>query len=319
MMAFLSQLAPKGLAVRLENQLAIRVEQHTPVSTRIVLELAEAHDSDLELTGWIMGPFSRFAKTLPARIPFRPESPTSGQRALAQFPDFCGWSAEHPQLYRVTAELCRRGVVEERVERIWGANLLEIHRQSFFWEGRRWVMRAVETAADLAGNAELLRELDATCIRRDPAESDCREADEQGIRLVARLSGADFPETRQLLARLEQLRRHPSVILVWLEPTAADIVKSENPRKYPGMLLAVDVPRSGAAALPDWTDVGICRRQPCPSESGEATRSRPILVRDSGPSADLSDLRRGCDRLQAAVARTGDFAGFLMTLGDQVE
>jgi hypothetical protein len=297
----------------LDDHLTIRLDRYTPVATRILLEVPPPSDPELQLSGRIMGPFSRYARTLPATLHFRGEPTSHGLRATTQFPDFCGWSAEHPQLYRVTAELSRQEIVEQRVERKWGTPLLSIRRKSFYWEGRRWVMRAIQPSDADPFEMERVRELDATLICREPTGEDCRQADELGIRLVARLTLAHGRDSREISTRLEQLERHPSVILAWLEMSPADADWPVTLSKPPRLLVAADIRLEGRHLLPPWTDIGICRREQLDRGLAPAAIDKPLLVCETEFETDPAVLRRGCDRLQAAVARQGEFAGFLAT------
>lgn len=323
----------------LENQLFIRLDHFTPVVTRILMGLPLPAESGLELIGRIAGPFSVYARTLPTTVAFRNEAPSKGLQAVALFPDFCGWSADHPHLYRVTAELRRDGKTIESIDRIWGVALLRVRRDRFYWEGRRWVMRAIEPATPEAVHDEAsdtahldrppldanfpsgsptlidqLRELDATRICRDPTLADCQQADKHGIRLVARIAVSSATDPRTLTERLKRLARHPSVILAWLDGPPVENAPSLPPFIRPASLrLAGIVNPARSDLLPTWAQVGIIRPEQLEAiQFRDGRASHPLLVLDSSCSGELAEMRRECDRLQASVARLGDFSGFLI-------
>jgi hypothetical protein len=67
---------------------------------RVYVELPEA-PAGASLRGMVVGPRSRYAKTLPARLSLRPVKATAGLLAEAFVPDPCFWSADSPYLYDV--------------------------------------------------------------------------------------------------------------------------------------------------------------------------------------------------------------------------
>ncbi|MCC7475658.1 MAG: hypothetical protein IT425_09695 [Pirellulales bacterium] len=64
--------------------------------------------------GWVRGPYCERSRTLPAKFPFRAQSPENDGLAEAIVTDPCLWSEQMPHLYRIELEALQGDQVVDR-------------------------------------------------------------------------------------------------------------------------------------------------------------------------------------------------------------
>lgn len=133
------------------------------------------------LTGTLAGPDCRYAKTLTTRVKFADCGPGPTLLARAVLPDPCGWTPELPFLYRANLELRCRGELLASEERIYGIRRLGVRGKSFYWEGKRWVMRGVCLDSIDCKTVEDWRETGTAMFVENAPEELLSEASKTGI------------------------------------------------------------------------------------------------------------------------------------------
>ena len=157
-----------------------------------------------QLTGRLIGPECRFAKTLPATIPFIDRGPGKGLLAEAIVPDPCFWTPELPFLYRAIVEVyssrsvvrpfitaafgseaqARRERDDYTIDRPFGIRRLGTIGRSLYLDGNRWVARGVcvDQATD-DGSPRRPRLLQPALMLPAPDDAFCLEASRLGVPL----------------------------------------------------------------------------------------------------------------------------------------
>ena len=79
------------------------------------------------------------------------------------------------------------------------------------------------------------------------------------------------------------------------------------------LLLAQAVDLQAPILRAGWADLVVCRFAPGSDLSQVAAPNHPALAyRPAGAGQTLAEARRACDRLQAALAGRGEWAGYLV-------
>jgi hypothetical protein len=131
---------------QLQSTPAIAQLQFTLCGTDLnqTIQKCEAH-SVLRIT--VSGPYSEYASTLPATIPFRP-SKDSPQLWTVTIPDPCYWTPDSPHCYRVAIQYKDGNGKEHTEQLIGGLQRMEIRNGSIFCDGSRYVVRAISWTLD---------------------------------------------------------------------------------------------------------------------------------------------------------------------------
>ncbi|MBX7072374.1 MAG: hypothetical protein K1X71_04450 [Pirellulales bacterium] len=259
---------------------------------RVYVELPEAA-AGASLHGMVVGPRSRYAKTLPARLPLRPVKATAGLLAEAFVPDPCFWSADSPYLYDVEIELIQDGAVIEQATRLLGLRPLGASGRQLRYEGKNWVLR-VAGSLDAFEFSDL-HEQELAVVATHPDDQFCRECSEAGVLIVADLDGG-----LAIDQELERLARWPAVGLAYMvnpEEVPAD------PRVHARNILLLHRVSDDPRALP-WADA-VCVRVDELSALPAALvqMEKPVIAwRPSGERVGAIENRRAVDRLQRDVA-----------------
>lgn len=265
-----------------------------PAEARIYVRmtLPEA-DSDARFAATIDGPFSRYARTLPAKSQLVSHSRSGHFQADGILPDPCFWTPELPNLYRVRVALTRNGGTLWEDERLLGIKRFGPRGNGLYMEGKNWVLRGsfVQETADFDWDA--WREQSLAAVVTNPTESFCHAADERGLFLVAVDQSGETPLREK--ARLWQ--RHPSIGVVVTEAPQSAAVELTN---APGIVVA-SRQHSDMAPI-HWNDVN-------PTTSVPAARPT-ILVRHV-ECETVASRRGACDLLQRDSAQNGLFAGYV--------
>jgi hypothetical protein len=252
---------------------------------------------DWKLTGHLRGPECRHARTLPTTHPFVNLGPGENLLSRVTLPDPCFWSPDLPALYRVSLELRRGGIVVQSIDREFGLRFLVTRRNSFYLEGKRWVVRGVHRDAVEESPFDAWRELGAAMVVDDPSDELCREASREGVLLIARVNSDDVAT----LCRLSQ----------W---ACIAFVVEKNQRSIPSfqrhlpntILLGTDATTCSSAVILDVEMAGL-------EQVGNVSRVTPTIgLRRLGEVMSLVDARSACDLLQRDLAPFGECAGYVV-------
>ncbi len=275
----------------------------SPAEARIYLKLRFSGDlADLKLTGTILGPTSRYARTLQATTRF--ERPISDAESLVEviLPDPCFWSPAAPYRYTAKLQLERAG---ERVwgdERSFGIRRLGARNERIYFDAQNWVLRGAVAREPRSLDWDAWREHDLAAIVEDPSEAFCTEADERGLLVIARSGATGTALQSQLLA----WQRHPSVGIIVLDATSE--LSAAERAVVPNTILAARHDRPDTP-IPDWAEI-VWQLEPAGSTATPERRLARIIERPAyaeGPGA----ARSICDAAQRDWAGRGHLAGFV--------
>jgi hypothetical protein len=263
-----------------------------------------------ELVGRVVGPYCRWAQTLPAASRLVDRAAGNDADALlaeAIVPDPCFWSDALPMLYTVEVQLRRSGATIASVELPIGFRGVGRRGRSLFREGRRWVPRGMHAASVLGEAGDELSAWRAAAdvmAVEQPSDMLCASASQIGVWLVAIV---DEPADA-LVAELCRLARHAAVFLIALPPGAAATPAMR--RAAPNLLLAErpafhETPQADCI-LADAGDADAF------AAAVRASELPVIAGRRLATPQTLAAARRACDALQRDMAAVGDFAGYLV-------
>jgi hypothetical protein len=270
--------------------------------------------ASFRLSGHIVGPTSRYASTLPAKVPFTHRGLTRvGDRtallAEATLPDPCYWSTETPFLYRAVGEIQSGVGGPIEFDQTFGTRSLAVVGRRLALNGVPWVPRIVHRV-EVAGDPPLgaWRE-SATVLYVDHADDDlCREASAAGVWLMATVEG----DGRTVTDELFRLGRYPAVAIVIVK--SAEVNDRELRTTAQNTLLARFSDRKFDAAVADGTDVLVTMSLADGSAWGlqwaEKTALPMIVMRPIDRVVPLPEARAACDALQRDLAGKHDAAGF---------
>lgn len=315
------------------DELSVFHGEASTTLARVYARLPESAEvAGCELTGRVVGPRCRWAKTLPAAsrlVAVRRGGDGKGLLAEAVVPDPCFWSDEVPMLYDVHVELRRGGDTIAAAERTIGFRGVGRRGQSFLRQGKRWVPRGMYVDAVPAperDDFEAWRAAPAVMVVESPSDAVCLTASETGVWVVADLrevirsnavrtagqasSGAG---TTSIDAELVRLARHPAVFLV-VVPTAVHATP-ELRANAPNVLLAERPTHDAIAQVSPqadcvWLDADHAEAF---AVAARATTLPIVACRSMTAAQSLSEVRLACDHLQRDLAPIGDFAGYVIS------
>lgn len=274
-----------------------------------------------KLTGWVVGPRCRWAKTLPATSQLNETQCDVPGSLLAEaaVPDPCFWSDEVPMLYDVEVELRRGGEVIASAKRTVGFRGVGRRGRSLFRQGKRWVprgMRVDSVVADERGNIELWRAAPAVMVGDRPSDWVCLAASQTGVWVVADLCGVGIEDRGSRVERITgmhedcierelfRLSRHAAVFLAVL-PKGMTVTRAMR-AAAPNLLLAE---RDGDGGNCAW----ICAEELTEGRTTLNSLDYPLVIeRRLSVMMELAAARAECDRLQRDLAGIGDFAGYFV-------
>ncbi len=253
------------------------------------------------LSGEVRGPFSAAGVTLPAAFKM---SHVPGETLLcaAVVTDPCFWVSNQPAIYRLKIQLFDDQQLVGETTRQLGFRPLGVRGRSFFFAGRRWVLRAVQAGPDHQTDFARWRETETTVVCDSIDNDFLEQASRQGVRILADLRRHVDPADS-----LKRVGQFPAVIAAILNRDAAAAIDGEPRRLARNLLLIADGDAAGLAPgqqVRDWADA-IWRPV---ARLADITPDRPVVV---WRAADGDDGRRETvDRLQAELAPRGQFAGY---------
>ncbi len=275
-----------------------------PAAARIYVRMRLAESAAFDrLRGEIVGPFSRYARTLPATTRF--EAMVHGPNVLAEAAliDPCFWTPELPYLYRVRLTLEAAGQVRWSDERTFGVRRLGVRGRQFSLEGKNWVLRGglVDDTTDFDWDG--WREQELVAFVREPDDAFCAEADQRGVLVAATVASP----CHRLETLLLSWQRHPSVGIVLLP--AELTVPGELLGLSPNTLFVAEMPFD-PTPTPAWADA-VLYQGPALETMSQAQVPRLIARRLPGRTSPKS-IRSACDALQSDFASVAQFSGYLV-------
>ncbi len=267
----------------------------------------------VEIRGRLRGPFSEFARTLPAEFVLQSAPSQSNAVALAStmVPDPCFWTPELPMQYQLDLEIIDDQGRLSKTSRWVGLRRWSADGCHLRLERRRTVLRAVR---DEQISVEQLPATRSACIAllvSQPSESLCAAACEQGVPLIADLTQSG----KNLFSELAKLDWFPAVMMVLVEAKQLhQIRRSQSPPHQ--LLLAHQL---GVGAKPTAVEMSACDALAVVLTDNErppdwlATCEKPVVaIRRGKTYADWTAARHGCDVLQAELAPQFDLAGYFV-------
>lgn len=254
--------------------------------------------------GSLYGPLCEFARTLPTELPLSLAEAAGGAVRLdVRVPEPCYWSPELPMLYRLSLSWeTPSGRCEE--QRTIGLRRIAVRDASFFWDGRRRVLRGAAVGGVASEDLEAARRCEAALLA-PVAAIDFVEADRLGVAVVADLRPLGAAAEAELL----RLAWHSSAVLALLDRDQLDSdAIAHLPRHLPLATACYD----DGEPLPPWASVAVVELQhgdEMPTSLDPRTATVAVL---QGPSASLAELRQMCDGLQARLAPRHNLAGYFV-------
>ncbi len=296
-------------------------------------------DSPLELEGFLTGPKSTRASTLPVRQNIRIHS----QQVVDEGTEILGhstltepafWTPNAPMLYFVKCRITSSGKEVALLSQTTGFRRLGVRNHSLWLDGHRFVLRGVTCSKGNNTSAEQqpavpeghrtadIRDLPAEIFTKTNSlelemDENLKTADEIGQPIIIRLHPKTQPSAiPSLICRLTS---HPSVFLTVIPDTLLPEVPKFS--TYKGtMLFATEMSAQNAPLeLPNGIDLAIVQlAQAVPDSSWKTPPPYPVIAWQTG----VPSQRQECDRLQAVLAnwRTAsksppsswDWAGYLV-------
>ncbi|MEX2172023.1 MAG: hypothetical protein WD851_22065 [Pirellulales bacterium] len=280
------------------HQVRIHLTEATESLARVRLRPTDMKlPTGATLGGTLAGPRCRYARTLPAVFPVRDVNGTA--EVLVTEP--CYWTADLPFLYDLRIEVRNGGTIIESREQPIGLRRLSVRGSSVFVEGKRFVFRAARLPSDKPIDWQAWRDARLAMYVVDPDEELCQSASEQGIWMVAEMSGGSLPN---------HVMNCPAVAIVVVTP--AELASAE--RLSGGALIGARTTDDGfvpKAPNPDLLvrevqDIAVSKRElaGCP---------RPVVVIRSHESfTSLAAARATCEQLQRDLAPELNLAGYIV-------
>jgi hypothetical protein len=296
---------------------------------RIYARLAVREDvAGWELTGRVVGPRCRWAKTLPAvskLVEVKRGGDAGVLLAEAIVPDPCFWSDGVPMLYDVHVEMLRGGETVAVAERSIGFRGVGRRGRSLFRQGKRWVPRGMYVESVVAGerdDLEAWRAAPAVMVVDSPSDALCLAASEMGVWVVADLCDATTAKvdrtagqassgtpqassgTRAVEVELARVGRHAAVFLAVLPEGVA--ATGSMRAAAPNLLLAERGASGGDCVWLNAAD-GASYGAEANASSLPVVAHRPVET-----AMGLAGARAACDLLQRDLAGIGDYAGYFI-------
>ncbi len=270
----------------------------------VQLRLPQSCEAD-RLRGEITGPFSRYARTLPATTRFAAPCRDDEFLTAIVLTDPCFWSPELPYLYQVRVALEQSGIEVWSDERAFGIRRLGVRGRRFYFEAKNWVLRGAHAQESTAFPWEDWREHCLTAFVREPSEAFCREADRHGVLLAALLEQPAHLQS----ALLNSWQRHPAVGFIVCEASAD--LSSETRHAAINSILVAKL-TSDFRSLPPWADAAWAESPVAIAATALAIEAPFLAVQRSPGNRSPAEFRAACDRWQRELAGTGEFAGYIV-------
>ena len=271
----------------------------------------QAYDPSINiLSGQVSGPFCSLAHTLSSRH----DLVSCGEKGKKFFkvvlPDPCFWSPGAPYLYKADIEICVDSKQKLSHSLTLGIRPLTIRGHSFFYAGRRHVMRIVDVPqlVDKTKNQELVLDacLDtgAVLLVRDLQESMCEQATDKGVLLAVKIANTN---PKHVLSELEKYACWPAVGLAILPKDL--ILDTVLPPSISSLIRAVEY-QSGEN-IPPWAQVLISNQSMLEKDMPEEKKRPQMVCCSVDPGESVNAARRACDDLQRRTVAWPQLAGYI--------
>lgn len=291
------------VAPRIDDWLVFHGEA-SPAEARVYVQVRHrAENAGLTLTGTILGPTSRYARTLPSSTRFTGRSRDDAFLAEVILPDPCFWSPALPYRYTAQVRLERGGQTVWSDERAFGIRRLGARGERLYFDAQNWVLRGAVAAESEPFDWDAWRAQDLAAVVDDPSEAFCAEADQRGLLVVAR-------ERATTSAQLAMYQRHPSVGIVVLDAKAK--LPDHARSTAPNLLFAARVLEYDMATISTWADVAwLVETGPFRTPNAHESRAIPRIIERPATAANPHEARSHCDEIQRDWAKRGETAGFV--------
>lgn len=290
----------------MKSRLEIFFGAAAPTEARVYVQLHGAVEPDTQLAGTLHGPFSKLARTLPARVSLVDLGPGPTPLAQAVVPDPCFWTPESPFYYTVEVEVRRAGQAVETAQRMLGIRPLAVDGRDLRLAARRFVVRGVFEADSTDEKLANWHVAGAARYAIAPDDALCAAASEEGVLLLAAVEGP--PHTWQ--RELDRLAQWPAVgtAIVPDKQLPADLKRPRN------LLLAQEWTENDAPPSAPWADLVVCPADQIArlTETGRRLSIPVVAVRRLAAPLPIDVARTECDRLQRDLAPYGNLAGYIV-------
>lgn len=271
------------------------------------LENSHAH---YRLSGQITGPVCSLAKTLRSTFSIKDLGPGESMLATARIIDPCYWTSRNPMMYQAQVQLVGPdNSIVDNVTTEFGIRDLECRSTSFYWDSRRWVLRAVEHPSDSSEEAAAIcRDLSAALAVTEVTEQIGQWSARHGVVLSVWVDS----EARLTPGVQRRLASIPSVAFCVLPANVpSDKIHTPTNVLYGHRLTPQD------SNLQSWAQFVVVRVEHVEVLLEEVHAfALPVVVErvvDAATSRlTLEEKRRAVDHLQREVAPWGDFAGYVV-------
>jgi hypothetical protein len=300
MMALITDLVQPRLTVATDGE------------ARLVLIDASATGRDVvSLHGTLDGPNCLHARTLPTvfRLHARRDPESGAASAEVLVTDPCYWTPALPFLYTLIVELQLADGTDMTVSQPLALRRWYADGPNLRLERKRIVLRGAEVAHPEAGVIPAAHSVETALLVRRPELAFCREANRQGVAIIADLRSTGSDALGALCACAWQ----PSVMIALVDDAAGE---KFGPSAAPLLATVVQLTDlDPAAANRPWADVLAVEL------SGEerppawlATCGKPVIaIRRGATYAAVYGVRTACDRLQGDLAPEFNLAGYFVT------
>jgi hypothetical protein len=264
----------------------------------------------ISLHGTLDGPNCLHARTLPTvfRLHARRDPESGAASAELLVTDPCYWTPALPFLYTLIVELQLADGTDMTVSQPLALQRWHADGPNLRLERKRVVLRGAEikhpeeTVISTAHDAEI------ALLVRQPELAFCREANRQGVAIIADLRSSGS----EALSALRALAWQPSAMIALVDDATGEKL---GPSAAP-LLAAVVQPTSVESSVADhpWADVlavelAIDERPP----AWLATCGKPVIaIRRGAIYAAVHGVRTACDRLQGDLAPEFNLAGYFV-------
>ncbi len=238
------------------------------------------------------------SQTLPSNYSLVDLGPGSVPLALALVTDPCPWSPESPSLYELRLEQAEG---KPRLTQQFGIRRFGVRDSHLFLNGKRFVIRGVIDER-YAANTSQWREMGGARVLQQVEDEVLSDASRQGILSVVRLDEKMESDT------LRQIALHVSTPLVVLSENS--VLSNKQRGETPNLLLAQ---RMESLPLQPWADVAWIEFSAIEEFATRiAGLTLPIIAVRRYHGTSLTEARAEIDILQADLAPSGQFAGYVV-------